>query len=81
MYGCEKFRFMAEADPGRLAWRQRLHMFTCRACEGYLALMRRLDDRIKIALELEYPATPLRSTRYRSKVPQKESGSEQESAD
>lgn len=56
MLNCEQFRLLAGADPQHLSWGQRLHWLTCRACAHYLKLMRALDRRIRLALDVELTA-------------------------
>jgi hypothetical protein len=50
MKSCKDFRFQVGADPRHLGWRERFHLFMCRACGRYLRETREFDDRIETAL-------------------------------
>ena len=53
MKSCKDFRFQVGADPRHLGWRERFHLFMCRACGRYLRETRALDERIETALRID----------------------------
>ena len=55
MLSCEKFRFLAGADPEHLPCSQRLHRLICIGCARYLRDMRRFNGRIREAMRLGGP--------------------------
>lgn len=58
MLSCEKFRFLAGADPEHLPCAMRLHRLLCLGCARYLRDMRRFNRRIREALMLGGPGRP-----------------------